>query len=105
MRRSWMPGLTVILVGVIYLISRYDTSGRSGRWWALFIAFSAFWFFERAWSRHRAGMPLAKSAGQITTGLTILTIAVVLFLGASFGRVWPAFVIIAGIASILRTQR
>ena len=105
MRRSWMPGLMVILVGVIYLISRYDTSGRSGRWWALFIAFGAVWSFQLAWSRHRAGIPLARTAGLIASGLTILTIAVVLFLGASFGKVWPAFVIIAGIASILRTQR
>jgi hypothetical protein len=105
MRRSWIPGLMVILVGVIYLLSRNDTSGRSGRWWALFIALGAVWFFERAWARYRAGIPLAQMVGLITSGLTILTIAVVLFLGAPFGRVWPVFIIIAGVGSILRTRR
>lgn len=105
MRRSWIPGLMVILVGVIYLLNRNDTGGRTGRWWALFVAFGAVWFFERAWARTRVGLPLASTVGLITSGLTLLTVAVVLFLGLSFGRVWPVFIIIAGVATILRTRR
>ena len=105
MRRSWIPGLMIILVGVIYLLNRTDTSGRTGRWWALFVGFGAIWFFERAWARTRVGIPLAGTVGLITSGLTLLTIAVVLFLGIPFGRTWPVFIIIAGVGTILRTQR
>jgi hypothetical protein len=106
MNRSWLPGITVILIGVIYLLTGFDEASRYGKnWWAWFMALGAVYPLERAWVKYRAGVPISKIAWLVTSGLYVLAFAGIFLLDADFGRAWPVLLIVAGIGAILQTRR
>jgi hypothetical protein len=86
-------------LGVIFLIQSYlGTEIRN--WWALFILIPAFFTLERGYSSVRAGDTPA-ATGQIIGGLVLVALVVIFLLDIPFGRIWPVFLIIAGIAMLL----
>jgi hypothetical protein len=105
MNRSWYTGVAIIIVGLIFLLNRTGGYPAGGRWWALFLVLAAVPLLERAWRRSRAGEPPARIASLVSSALLVLAVAGVFFFGVPWGRAWPIFVIIAGVATLFRTRQ
>ena len=72
-----------------------------GNWWALFILIPASGALAAAWAAWRAGMHPAAVSGPLVGGLAMLTVAAIFLLELQWSRVWPVFLILAGIGALL----
>ena len=93
-------GLIMIAVGVVFLVMQYSDI-RFDNWWALFILIPAL----LAWSKAAS---LWKAAGRMNQGVisTLAGSLIPLFIASIFlfnwdwGRIWPGFIILAGINAL-----
>ena len=93
-------GLIMIAVGVVFLVMQYSDI-RFNNWWALFILIPAL----LAWSKAAS---LWKAAGRMNQGVTRtlagslfpLFIASIFLFNWDWGRIWPGFIILAGINAL-----
>ncbi|WP_276954465.1 hypothetical protein [Allomeiothermus silvanus] len=101
---SWIGGLVLIATGLIFLWQNL-TGWSLGNWWAFFIlipALGAFW----------AGYNLARQDGfwsrraVATTwgGAFPLLVALIFLFNMDWGRVWPLFLILAGVGIVFFRQ-
>jgi hypothetical protein len=99
----WIGGVVLILLGLIFLIQ--NVSGlRLEHWWAIFILIPAFGSFAAAWRVYQTHGRLAAAArGPLIGGLVLLLVALIFLFGLDWGRIWPLFLIIAGIGALLGT--
>jgi len=100
-----IAAFVLIMIGVIFLLRNLDMVDFGSNWWALFILIPIAYSLSTAWRRRRenAGKfpPAARSA---LIGAAAMTVVMVIFLfGLSWGTMWPAFLIIGGMAMMLRT--
>jgi hypothetical protein len=92
--------IALIVVGAIFLLRNY-VGFELGNWWALFILIPAFGSLAAAWSAWRSGMHPAAVTGPLIGGLSMLTVAAIFLLELEWGRIWPVFLILAGIGALL----
>lgn len=94
---TWLGGLVLIAIGLIFLIQNF--AGISfGNWWALFILIPAVWAFSRAWSLYREdGKITHRVANAVYGGIFPFIVAMIFLLNLDWGRIWPIFLIAAGI--------
>ncbi len=92
--------VVLIALGVIFLVQNY-TGMQLGNWWALFILIPASGALAAAWAAWRAGMHPAAVSGPLVGGLAMLTVAAIFLLELQWSRVWPVFLILAGIGALL----
>jgi hypothetical protein len=92
--------VVLIALGVIFLVQNY-TGAQLGNWWALFILIPASGALAAAWAAWRAGMHPAAVSGPLIGGLAMLTVAAIFLLELQWSRVWPVFLILAGIGALL----
>lgn len=92
--------VVLIALGVIFLVQNY-TGMQLGNWWALFILIPATGALAAAWAAWRAGMHPAAVSGPLVGGLALLTVAAIFLLELQWSRVWPVFLILAGIGALL----
>jgi hypothetical protein len=92
--------VVLIALGVIFLVQNY-TGVQLGNWWALFILIPASGALAAAWAAWRAGMHPAAVSGPLVGGLAMLTVAAIFLLELQWSRVWPVFLILAGIGALL----
>jgi hypothetical protein len=92
--------VVLIALGVIFLVQNY-TGVELGNWWALFILIPASGALAAAWAAWRAGMHPAAVSGPLVGGLAMLTVAAIFLLELQWSRVWPVFLILAGIGALL----
>jgi hypothetical protein len=102
-RRSkmpWLGGVILIALGVIFLLQ--NISGFSlGNWWALFILIPAVGSLATAWRAYQAqGRWGAAARNPLVGGLLLLAVAVIFLFGLDWGRIWPVFLIIAGVGAL-----
>lgn len=100
-------GLALIAVGVIFLlvnIGVFSLGRLPDNWWALFILLPIFGILGnlfRAYQRQDGSFRSAVASQLV--GLAILTLIMFVFLfGLNWGKIWPAFLIIAGIGALSR---
>ncbi len=100
--RSGQLWFAVVLIGlgVIFLVQNY-TGAELGNWWALFILIPASGALAAAWSAWRAGMHPAAVSGPLVGGLAMFTVAAIFLLELQWSRVWPVFLILAGIGALV----
>lgn len=99
--RSWIPGLVLIAIGVVFLLQNF-TDFRLNNWWALFILIPAFGSLGKFVHAYRSnGRINGEARGPLIGGLILLFIASVFLFGWSWGLVWPVMLIIAGIGALL----
>lgn len=96
---TWIPGLVLIGIGVVFLAREYFAIDIRN-WWAFFILIPAFFSLERAYSFYRSG-EMTPAIGALIGGLAFIALAIVFLLDLDIGRLWPIFLIIAGIAALL----
>jgi len=92
--------VVLIALGVIFLVQNY-TGVELGNWWALFILIPASGALAAAWAAWRAGMHPVAVSGPLVGGLVMLTVAAIFLLELQWSRVWPVFLILAGIGALL----
>jgi hypothetical protein len=101
--RSWSDnwfGVALIGLGLLFLVQNY-LGYELHNWWALFILIPAVGSFGAAYSLWRAhGSPTA-AASSFTMGVLFTAVAAIFLLELPWGRVWPVFIILAGLAMLL----
>ena len=99
---SWIPGLALIGVGLVFLVQNY--LGREiHNWWALFILIPVFFTLERGYESLQAGRS-GEAIGQLIGGLVLVALIVIFLFELPFGQLWPIFLIIGGL-SLLFSRR
>ncbi|HEX4744228.1 MAG TPA: hypothetical protein VFW12_06100 [Candidatus Limnocylindria bacterium] len=98
---EWIGGVTLILLGGIFLLQNYGLLGFDN-WWALFVMIPAVILAGSAWSIYRAGGWGAPVVGPLVGAIATTTVAVLLLVDLDWGRLWPVFLIIAGVAGAIR---
>jgi hypothetical protein len=95
-------GLVLIILGVIFFLEQAGLLFLRN-WWALFILIPAAVAFGNAWTRyHAAGDRFtAPVRGSLIGGFLLLIVTGVFLLDLAWDMIWPAFLIIAGIAVFL----
>jgi hypothetical protein len=99
---TWIWGLVLIAVGVLFLLQNLQLLPTIGNWWAFFILIPAIASFAGAWALYQRSGRLTRAAvGPLMAGIAILGVAVIFFLDLDWGRVWPVFLIIFGLGALL----
>ena len=98
---EWIGGVTLILLGGIFLLQQNGLIAFDN-WWALFVMIPAVILFGAAWSRYRAGGWGGPVIGPLVGAIAVATVAVLLLFDLDWGRLWPVFLIIAGVAGAIR---
>jgi uncharacterized membrane protein HdeD (DUF308 family) len=98
---SWIAGVVIIIVGVIFLIS--NISGfHLDNWWALFILIPGVMTFATAWRvRKEDGRWTRQARSSLFGGLGITLIAIIFLFNLDLGEMWPLFLILGGVAMLL----
>lgn len=98
---NWIIGGVMVLLGVLFLIGNY-TSFELQNWWALFILIPALGSLGSAWNAYRADGHLSQRVrSSLTWGMVVLAVALVFLLNLDWGVIWPIFLIIIGLGSLL----
>jgi hypothetical protein len=95
---NWIWGIVLIAVGGIFLLQNM-TPFRLVNWWAIFILIPAAGSFASAWQRYRDDGRLSSGArGALFGGLIFSTVAAIFLFNLDLGKMWPVFIIAAGLA-------
>ncbi|NQU31221.1 MAG: hypothetical protein HQ525_11190 [Anaerolineae bacterium] len=97
-----MGGLVLIAIGVIFLVMQYSNI-YFNNWWALFILIPVFGAWSRAVNIFRESGEITEESIQVVMGsLFPLFVAAIFLFNLDWGRVWPGFIIIAGLNALAR---
>lgn len=98
---GWIGGLVMVTIGVIFLVSNY-TSFTLNNWWALFILIPVVAIWGDALRTYNAvGRFTGDIAGKLIGSLFPLFVASIFLFGWDWGRVWPGFIILAGLGALV----
>lgn len=101
--RSWLPGLILIILGLVFLADNYFSIDFFNNWWALFILIPAYTNLSRAWHRYRvAGRWTGDARGSLIGGLILTLVAFIFLFELSWTLFWPLILIIMGVGLLLR---
>ena len=105
--RAGVMALVAVLIGVIFVLRTTAAVDLGPHWWALLFLAAPIYLFDYAWARYQAGGGKVTTAivNTVSTGLVIVAFAIILWLQIPWGRTWPMFVVIAGIAAFLNARR
>jgi hypothetical protein len=96
---AWL-GVALIAMGLFFLVQNY-LGYQLRNWWALFILIPAYGSFIAAWHSWRSRAGAYAAAGSLTMGILFTAVAAIFLLDLPWGRVWPVFIILAGIGMLL----
>jgi ABC-type multidrug transport system fused ATPase/permease subunit len=97
---GWFGGVFLILLGVIFLLRQMGIPFFAN-WWALFILIPAFWAYVAAWDSYQDGKRLTRrAAASLTVGILLTILALLFLLNVASGFVWPALLIVGGLALV-----
>jgi hypothetical protein len=101
---GWVGGVILIALGVIFLAQNLIPGFYIHNWWALFILFPAFGAFSTAYTSYRnAGRFTSAVRGSLTGGLILSFVAAIFLFNWSWEKLWPVFIILAGLGILLNT--
>lgn len=95
---AWL-GIALIAMGLLFLVQNY-LGYELRNWWALFIIIPAIGSFASAWYGWRNDN-VAAATGAVTLGIVFSSVALVFLLDLPWGRIWPIFIIVAGLGMLL----
>lgn len=97
----WLGGAVLILIGAVFLL-RNVTGVWFDDWWALFIAIPGVIALASAWRIYqRNGARFdGRVLGAALGGVFPLLVAAIFLLDLDWGRVWPLFLIAAGLLAM-----
>ena len=96
----WIGGVVLIVLGLIFLAQNIG-GFELGNWWAIFILIPALASLANAWRIYQAhGRLTAQARGPLVGGLILVLVALTFFLGLDWGKIWPLFLILAGVGAL-----
>ncbi len=99
-RRSsggWIIGVILVILGLVFLVQSFTTGFTLQNWWALFILIPALGSLGSAWNIYRSQGRFSQAVrGPLVGGLILLLVTAIFVFNLDWGKVWPAFLIIAG---------
>lgn len=95
----WL-GVALIALGLLFLVQNY-LGYELRNWWALFILIPAVGAFGAAYSVWRGHGSTTAAASSLTMGILFTAVAAIFLLELPWGRVWPVFIILAGLGMLL----
>lgn len=102
-QNSWVGGAILVLIGAAFLIANFSNL-RLNNWWALFILIPLVTALVNAWRDYQMDGTLSARARNALLGSMAPTFVAVIFLfELDWGRVWPGFLILGGLALLLRS--
>jgi len=102
---AWGSGVVLIAVGVVLLLINAGLLPTIGNWWALFILIPALVLLVNAWARYRAEGAFTRSVAAMFTGALFPVLVASIFLfNLDWGKLWPAFIIVAGLSTLLSSR-
>lgn len=97
---AWVAGLVLVGLGVFFLLQNL-TGVVWGNWWAVFILIPAFWAFWSAWQAYVQDRAFTRRVANLAYGgMFPLLVAVLFLFNLDWGRMWPLFLILAGLGAI-----
>ncbi|HEX9595647.1 MAG TPA: hypothetical protein VF982_02115 [Anaerolineales bacterium] len=99
--QSWVPGVVLILIGVVFLLRNYFPEYSLDNWWALFILLPAMSSFTRAVEIYRKDGFNRSARSSVFWGLFFTLLSASFLFSLNFALIWPAFLIIGGLAMLL----
>jgi hypothetical protein len=102
-RMNGLVGGAVLVVGGIVLLLNNLGAISFTNWWAVFILAPASASLLIAWRTYQAsgGRLTGAMRGPLMSGLSLLLVAVVFILGLNWSNIWPVFLILSGVGSLL----
>lgn len=98
---NWLWGGILILTGTVLLVTNF-TQFRLDNWWALFVVGLGGRNIWYAWRHYREDSVWSGRARSMLTWGGIVTLAgVILLFNWDFGDLWPLFIIVIGLGSLL----
>ncbi len=96
-------GLILVGMGIIFLLSNLNVIPLvTWNWWAFFILIPAISGLNNAWQAYQRDGSLSHDArGSLTWSSILLLVAATFLFDWSWGAIWPVFIIIIGISSLL----
>jgi drug/metabolite transporter (DMT)-like permease len=95
---GWMPGVILIVLGVIFLVSNL-THFNFHNWWAVFILIPAFGAFSSAWERYqRVGQADGKVRQSAIGGVLLVGVAAIFMFNLSWSLFGPVLLILLGVS-------
>jgi len=102
---AWIAGVVLIVIGVVVLVQNLNLMGPNFRFnnpWALFILIPALGSLFQVWRDYQENGRLTyRSRGPLVGGLVLLFVTAVFLLNLDWGKVWPVFLILAGLGALL----
>lgn len=97
---NWVAGLLLIVVGGIFLVSNF-TGFAFHNWWALFILIPFLAAAGNAARIYQSTGQFTREARQSLIGsLFPLYVALIFLFNLDWGKVWPGFLVLGGIAAL-----
>ena len=99
-----MGGVVLIVLGLIFLLQSLGIAFPFNfNWWAFFILIPAYVLGRSAWETYKAnGDQVNKEVRSKAVGAAAIAIIGLSFLaGISMGRIWPIFLILAGLGVLI----
>ncbi len=98
-------GIALILLGVIFFLQEAGLRILSGNWWAVFILIPGVVLLWRAYmAYHAAGNWTRVAREQIVAGVGLIVIAGIFIFNLDWGKIWPVFLILAGLGALFGTR-
>lgn len=101
---TWLGGAVLVLLGGIFLLRNTGVIDAMQHWWALFLLIPIVVTAGTAWTQYQAsGRRLTPAvSGPLAASLILAVVAAIFLLNLHWGTVWPVFLIIAGVTSLLQ---
>ncbi len=99
---AWIAGAVLIVVGIVFIV-RTVAGFSLENWWALFIlipAIGSLWTAGALFMKNNRHFTAA-SRGPLIGGMVLLVVTTVFLLNLDWGRIWPVFLIVIGVGSLL----
>jgi hypothetical protein len=102
-RINALLGGAVLVVGGIVLLLKNMGAISFTNWWAVFILAPAIASLLIAWRTYQGagGRLTGAIRGPLMSGLSLLIVALVFILGLNWSNIWPVFLILSGVGSLL----
>jgi len=99
--QTLLPGLVLIALGIIFLLS--NLAGiRLTNWWAVFILIPAFNSFSIGLAMYRhSGKFGRRVRGRFFSAFFFVLLSLAFFINADFSIIWPVFLILGGLRFLL----
>jgi hypothetical protein len=97
--RSWMVGLVLVAIGVLYLLHNYGLLPTFTNWWALFLLLPGMGTLSAARGAFRRHGNLwdVEVLVPFLASLFFLGLTLVFLFDIAYGWLWPLFLIAAGL--------